>query len=64
MLTFAVELLTRCCTLVADVIVLVATWMKTFRVWREARGLEMAVSVSGMLLRDGEWGRLASFRED
>lgn len=40
--------------IVADIIVLVATWMKTFRQWLDARRLNMPLSVSTCLLGDGE----------
>lgn len=45
--------LTRSCALAADIIVLIATWLRTFTQWREARRLQMRLSASSLLLRDG-----------
>lgn len=39
--------------IIGDTIVLVVTWAKTFRLWREARRLRMPFAVSTCLLRDG-----------
>ena len=39
----------------ADLIVLVLTWTKTFRNWNEARRLNLDLSVSTCLLRDGKY---------
>lgn len=47
--------LTRSCTLAADVIVLITTWLRTFRDWKEARRLKVALPLSTMLFRDGEF---------
>ena len=38
----------------ADLIVLVLTWIKTFRQWREGRKLNVPFPISACLLRDGE----------
>lgn len=38
----------------ASVIVLVLTWIKTFRQWNEARKMNLMLSISACLLRDGE----------
>ena len=38
----------------ADSTVLVLTWTKTFRNWNEARRLNLDLSVSTCLLRDGK----------
>ncbi|GJE93727.1 hypothetical protein PsYK624_098880 [Phanerochaete sordida] len=45
--------LTRSSALAADIIVLIATWMRTFTQWRESRRLHMKLSASTLLLRDG-----------
>ncbi|GJE90465.1 hypothetical protein PsYK624_066010 [Phanerochaete sordida] len=38
-----------------DGLVLVLTWHKTFRQWRDARNLNISLSASTCLLRDGTW---------
>ena len=40
--------------IVADAIVLILTWIKTFHLWREGRRLDMRLPISTWLLRDGE----------
>ncbi|GJE98321.1 hypothetical protein PsYK624_145480 [Phanerochaete sordida] len=50
---FAVEYFTRSCALAADVAVLILTWVKTFRHWRQLRELNIGTSVASLLLRDG-----------
>jgi hypothetical protein len=49
-----VTYLARGTLILADVIVLVVTWAKTYRQWRQGRQLNMPVSLSTLLLRDGE----------
>lgn len=44
---------TRGCVVFADVLVLIVTWVKTFKQWKEARQLNMSLSVTRLLLRDG-----------
>ncbi|EKM48477.1 uncharacterized protein PHACADRAFT_202765 [Phanerochaete carnosa HHB-10118-sp] len=44
---------TRSSLIIADAIVLVLTWIKTFRHWRNARRLKMRASLTICLLRDG-----------
>ncbi|EKM50314.1 uncharacterized protein PHACADRAFT_201154 [Phanerochaete carnosa HHB-10118-sp] len=44
---------TRSSLILADAIVLVLTWIKTFRHWRNARRLKMKASLTTCLLRDG-----------
>lgn len=44
---------TRIPVIIADALVLVLTWMKTFTHKREATRLAMRVPLSTMLLRDG-----------
>ena len=38
----------------ADLIVLALTWTKTFRNWNEARRLNIELSITTCLLRDGK----------
>ena len=45
---------TRGSLVTADLIVLVLTWAKTFRNWNEARRLNLYLSITTCLLRDGE----------
>ena len=47
--------MTRGSTVTADLVVLVLTWIKTFRNWSEARRLGIELTVSECLLRDGEY---------
>lgn len=46
--------ITRGCVFAGDLLTLVLTWIKTFRQWREARTLNMRLSISTCLLRDGK----------
>lgn len=48
-----VTMSTRGALVLADAIVLVVTWVKTFGHWREAQRLNLRVSISTCLLRDG-----------
>ena len=48
-----VEDLTRTCLITADTVVLICTWVKTFRQWRAAPQFHIQLSVSSCLLRDG-----------
>ena len=48
-----VEDATRLSLITGDVIVLILTWMKTYRNAREALNLQMKVRVTTLLLRDG-----------
>lgn len=50
----AVALVTRIPVITADALVLLSTWLKTFRQIREARRLRMRVSIAECLLRDGK----------
>ncbi|EKM48425.1 uncharacterized protein PHACADRAFT_202831 [Phanerochaete carnosa HHB-10118-sp] len=50
---FHVMYTTRSSLILADAIVLVLTWIKTFRHWRNARRLKMKASLTTCLLRDG-----------
>ena len=50
-----VTYVTRGSMVAADLIVLVLTWIKTFRNWNEARRLNVELSVSTCLLRDGKF---------
>ncbi|EKM48120.1 uncharacterized protein PHACADRAFT_203221 [Phanerochaete carnosa HHB-10118-sp] len=50
---FHVLYTTRGSLILADAIVLVLTWIKTFRHWRNARRLKMRASLTTCLLRDG-----------
>ncbi|EKM57660.1 uncharacterized protein PHACADRAFT_251424 [Phanerochaete carnosa HHB-10118-sp] len=45
---------TRGSVILADTIVLVLTWIKTFRHWRNARRVNLGVSLTTCLLRDGQ----------
>ena len=49
-----VAYVTRSSLVAADLIVLVLTWTKTFGSWKEARRLNVELSVSTCLLRDGK----------
>lgn len=49
-----VSLACRISLIVADVMVLGATWMKAMKTVREARRLKMRVPLSEVLIRDGE----------
>ena len=51
---FAVIYATRSSLVAADLIVLVLTWTRTFHNWNEARKLNLQLSVSTCLLRDGK----------
>lgn len=44
----------RTCVITSDVIVLVITWVKTFKIKREAVRNNVSVPLVSMLLRDGE----------
>ena len=44
----------RASSILMETMVLVCTWIKTFKHWREARRLRMASSISSYLLRDGQ----------
>ena len=50
----AVSLATRVPVIVADALVLVLTWMKTYQQVRDARRLNISLSVTTCLVRDGE----------
>lgn len=45
--------MTRSCVVLSDLIVVGVTWQKTFRQWREGRRLNVPLSISTCLLRDG-----------
>ena len=45
--------LTRGAVVAADLLLLLVTWMKTYRHWRQARDAHVKVSMSTCLLRDG-----------
>lgn len=47
--------LTRVSLIVVDTLMLVLTWNKTYRQWKESRRLGISVSVSTCLLRDGKY---------
>ena len=44
----------RAAVIVANTLVLILTWAKTFRVQREAMRLNMRLPLSTLLLRDGK----------
>lgn len=46
--------LTRCSLIIADIIVLVLMWIKSFEQFKEMRRLKLGSSISGVLLRDGK----------
>lgn len=50
----AVLYLTKCSLIVADIIVLVLTWIRSFKHVMEMRRLNLGLSISGVLLRDGK----------
>ena len=50
-----VALAMRAAVIVANTLVLILTWMKTFRIQREALRLNMRLPLSTLLLRDGKW---------
>ena len=49
----SVLLLTRGSAIAVDAVVIVLTWIKTFRHWRHMRQLHINVSVTDVLIRDG-----------
>ena len=48
-----VVLCTRLSLIIADLLVIVLTWVKTYRHVRQASSLQMRVGISATLLRDG-----------
>ncbi|EKM56292.1 uncharacterized protein PHACADRAFT_207573 [Phanerochaete carnosa HHB-10118-sp] len=46
---------TRCSLIAADVIVLLLTWIKSFRHFKEMRQLKLGLSISAVLLRDDKY---------
>ncbi|GJE88910.1 hypothetical protein PsYK624_049980 [Phanerochaete sordida] len=50
---YGMVFVTRSFLIASDVIVLVITWLKTYRQWREARRIHLHLSMSSCLLRDG-----------
>ena len=50
---YEVEHVIRISLIIADIIVLISTWMKTYRNAREALNLQMNIRVTTLLLRDG-----------
>lgn len=53
-LLWPVALATRIALILANMLMLVLTWAKTFRLKREAMRLNMKMPLSTLLLRDGE----------
>ncbi|EKM57682.1 uncharacterized protein PHACADRAFT_251462, partial [Phanerochaete carnosa HHB-10118-sp] len=53
--------ITRSSLVLADTIVLVLTWIKTFGNWRRARSVNVQVSLTTCLLRDGQHHLFHSF---
>lgn len=53
MLENAVSLVTRLSVILAEILVVVLTWVKTFRHTRAAALLQINVTVTSILLRDG-----------
>lgn len=53
--SLAVELFTRLSLIAADVVVLAATWIRTYRHIREASRLSLRVNLSEIFLVDGEF---------
>ncbi|EKM57608.1 uncharacterized protein PHACADRAFT_251322, partial [Phanerochaete carnosa HHB-10118-sp] len=53
--------ITRSSLILADTIVLVLTWIKTFGNWRRARSVNVQVSLTTCLLRDGQHCLFHSF---
>jgi hypothetical protein len=49
-----VDYVTRGSVILADIIVVVITWVKTYRQWQEGQRLKMSVSLPILLLRDCE----------
>lgn len=45
---------TRAAMMLADILVVVITWIKTFKEWNTARQLKLSLSVTTCLLRDGK----------
>lgn len=61
MLTFiSVSGVNRSCTILANIVLIWATWKATFHQYRAALRLNMTLSVSGRLFEDGECRRLWS----
>lgn len=46
---------TRGAAVLSDALVLILTWMKTYRQWNHARKAKLKLSLSTCLLRDGTW---------
>ena len=49
----AVDYVASACTILADLLLLILTWIKTFKLWLELRRLKMPTSITTLLLRDG-----------
>ena len=49
------SLTTRIAVITADVLVLLVTWSKTAKSYREARRLGISAPLVTLLFRDGEW---------
>ena len=45
--------LTRTSAIVLDMAILVLTWAKTYRHWRQLQQLDINISATGVLVRDG-----------
>jgi hypothetical protein len=46
--------LSRCSSMLSEIIVVAVTWAKTYRQWRDSQSINMPPSLSILLLRDGE----------
>ncbi|EKM56310.1 uncharacterized protein PHACADRAFT_207584 [Phanerochaete carnosa HHB-10118-sp] len=53
--------LTRCSSIAVDIIVLVLTWIKSFKQFKDMRRLELGFSISAVLLRDGNFAELGNY---
>ena len=51
----SVTYLSRASIIAGDIIVLVCTWIKTFRQWRSSRQVDMKVSITSRLIQDGKF---------
>lgn len=60
---FAVEISTRVPVIIADIVVLVLTWCKTWATVRMAREHNVKTPLMNLLLRDGASSRLAPLHQ-
>lgn len=49
-----VVIVTRICSVISDMIVLVVTWYHTYTVYKSAKAANMKTSLGAIILRDGQ----------